>query len=155
MSCCRRLYRDEGGQSALHKTFHWLNGEGSYAHIGISSFFFFYLRQSQGFQGEQVDGKCVCVCVRWGREGSGLVVCNDSPSWIKCGTLIWRKIMESYMSLSMSAFQSRSKWKVTAIRGWGGWQRCWNGNRATMRLTMRLTWRQTDPGLTVIQHQAV
>lgn len=51
----------------LHKTFHWLNGEGSYAHIRISSF---SLVRIAGFQGEQWNGMgsvCVYVCV----QGSG------------------------------------------------------------------------------------
>lgn len=139
----------------LHKTFHWLNGEGSYAHIRISSL---SLARIAGFQGERVDGKrvCVCVCLRVCvcLQGEGLVVCHDSSAWIKCGTLIWVKIMESYMSLSMSAFHSRPKWKVTAGRGWGGGRRCWNGNQATTRPSLWLTRSQAEPGLTVIEHQA-
>lgn len=42
----------------MHKTIHWLNEEGSYAHIRIS---LFSMTQIAVFQGEQVDGKYVCV----------------------------------------------------------------------------------------------
>jgi len=65
--------------------------------------------------------------------GEGPVHCHDSSAWIKCGTFIWVKIMESYMSLSMSAFRNEPKWKVTTGRSWGGRQGCWNGNWVTMR----------------------
>ena len=67
MSClalCCFIETKEVSQQ-LHKTFHCLNGEGSYAHIRISSF---SLARIKGFQGEQVDGKsvfvyvCTCVC---------------------------------------------------------------------------------------------
>lgn len=54
----------------LHKTFHWLNGEGSYAHIKISSFSF---ARIAGFQGEQVDGRAY-VCAL----GEGHLFCNVS-----------------------------------------------------------------------------
>lgn len=143
----------DGVSQRLHKTFHWLNGEGSYAHIRISSFSLAWI---VGLQGEQVVGKyvcvseCVCLCVRGGPP----VFFHDSCAWIKCGTLIWVKIMESYMSLSMSVFHSRPKWKVTAGRDRGGWQRCWNGNQATTRPSLWLTRSQAEPGLAVIKHQA-
>lgn len=131
----------------LHKTFHWLSGEGSYAHIKISSF---SLVRITGFQGELGDG----WGLRGGRAAPELMVCHDSSAWIKCGTLIWVKIMESYMSLSMSAFHSGPKWKATAGRGWGGGHRRWNGNQATTRLVLRLTCSQPKPRLTVIEHLA-
>lgn len=118
----------------------------------------FHWCESQGFKVSSGMGWEVCVfmCVfkGVGVGGTGLLVCHDSSSWIKCGTLIWVKIMESYMSLSMSAFHSRPKWKVTAGRGRGGRQRCWNGNQATMRPSLWLTRSQAEPGLTVIKHQA-
>ena len=97
-------------------------------HTLTSELVCFHWCESQGFKVSRLMGSVcvyVCVCV----QGEGPLVCHDSSAWIKCGTLIWVKIMESYMSLGMSAFHSRPKWKVTAGRGWGGGQRCWNGNR--------------------------
>lgn len=90
-----------------------------------------------------------CVC-RW----EGPVVCNDSSAWIKCGTLIWVKIMESYMSLNMSPFHRGTKWKVMAGRSWGGRKRCWNGNWVAVRPSLWLTCSQIEDELAVIQHQA-
>lgn len=135
----------------LHKTFHWLNGEGSYAHIRISSF---SLTHFVGFQGERGERcvcvwACECVCV----QGEGLL-CHDSPAWIKCGTLIWVKIMESYMSLSMSAFLNRPKWELTAGRSRRGGQRWRNKSQVTTRASLRLTCSQTEPGAAVNKQQA-
>lgn len=47
----------------LHNTFHWLNGEVSCAHKRISRF---SLAGVLGFQGEQVDGGRVFICVHRG-----------------------------------------------------------------------------------------
>lgn len=89
----------------------------------------FHCRESQGFKVSRLMGRvCVCMCVGGGVE-RGLLVCNDSSAGIKCGTLIWVKIMESYMSLSMSAFHSMPEWKVTAGRASRGGQRCRMGIR--------------------------
>lgn len=97
------------------------------------------------------DRACARACVcRW----EGPVVCNDSSAWIKCGTLIWVKIMESYMSLNMSAFHRGPKWKVMAGRSWGGRKRCWNGNWVAPRPSLWLTCSQMEDELAVIQHQA-
>lgn len=85
--------------------------------------------------------------------GEGLMLCHDSLPWIKFGTLIWVKIMEFYMSLSMSAFHKSPKWKVTTGCRWRGRQGCQNGNWVTTRLSLRLTCNQTAADLTVIQHQ--
>lgn len=119
-------------------------------HTLTSELVCFQWRKSQCFKVSRLMGSmCVCLCV----QGGGF--CHDSSAWIKCGTLIWVKIMESYMSLTMSAFHSRPKWKVTAgcDRGRGG-QRFWNGNQVTMRPSLWLTLSQAEPGLTVIKRQA-
>lgn len=130
----------------LHKTFCWLNGKEIDAHIRIC---WFSLVESTGFQGEEVDGKCVCVYL-CAHRGEGPLLRRDSSAWIKCGTLIWVKIMESYMSLDMSGFHSGPKWKVTVSRDRGGGQRCRNGIRATAGSSSWLTRSQAAPGLAVI-----
>lgn len=152
MSCLvpRFFLETKEGSQKLHGQFHGRNAEESYALIRISSF---SLTQNSRFQGEQVYGKCVllyvfCVCM-----GEGPLVGHDSFAWIKCGTLIWVKIMESYMSLNMSAFHSRPKWKVMAGRcRRGRGQKFWNGNQVTMRLSLRLTRSQAETGLAAIKH---
>lgn len=135
----------------LHKTFHWPNGEGAYAHCRISWFSLVWITR---FQGERADGEeCVCVCVR-GAGWGGSRLSHDSLAWIKCGTLIWVKIMESYMSLNTSAFSRRLKWKVTTGHSRGGRRGCWNENWVTTRPLLRLNCNQTEAELTVIQHGA-
>lgn len=57
--------------------------------------------------------------------------------------------MESYMSLSMSAFYSRSKWKVKAVAGRGGGREWESGDRQAVP---QLTRSQAEPRLAVIQH---
>lgn len=69
----------------LHKTFHWLNGEGSYTLT--SELARFHWGGSQGFKVSRLMGSvcvCLCVCV----QGEGPLVCHDSSAGIKCGTLI-------------------------------------------------------------------
>lgn len=58
--------------------------------------------------------------------------------------------MESYMSLSMSAFHSRSKWEVKAVAGGGGGQEWESGDRQAVP---QLTRSQAEPRLAVIRHQ--
>lgn len=58
--------------------------------------------------------------------------------------------MESYMSLSMSAFHSESKWEVKAVAGRGGGQEWESGDRQAVP---RLTRSQAEPRLAVIRHQ--
>lgn len=57
--------------------------------------------------------------------------------------------MESYMSLSMSAFHSGSKWEVKAVAGEGGGQEWESGDRQAVP---RLTRTQAEPRLAVIRH---
>lgn len=59
--------------------------------------------------------------------------------------------MESYMSLSMSAFHSGSKWEVKAVSGGGGGQEWESGDRQAVPW---LTRSQAEPRLAVIRHQA-
>lgn len=58
----------------------------------------------------------------------------------KRGTLIWVKIMESYMPWSMSASGSSCKCKVTPGRGRG---ECWIGNQGTTRPSLQLSQNQS------------
>lgn len=55
--------------------------------------------------------------------------------------------MESYMSLSMSAFHSRSKWEVKAVAEGGGGQEWESGDRQAVP---RLTHSQAELRLAVI-----
>lgn len=56
------------------------------------------------------------------------------------------------MSLSMSAFSTKSKWKVTAGRSQGGRREGWNGNCVTAGPSLQLTCNQTEAQLAVIKH---
>lgn len=132
--------------SQIHKTIHWL--------ILSHQNFLFVFNDANHSVSRWAGWREVCV---WG----GVYVCrggwfcHDSSAWIKCGTLIWVKIMESYMSLTMSAFHNGQKWKVTAACDGGrGGQRFWNGNQVTTRPSLWLTLSQAEPGLTVTKRQA-
>lgn len=71
---------------------------------------------------------------------NGLYGAHDSSPEIKRGTLIWVKIMESYMPWSMSASGSSCKCKVTPGRGRG---ECWIGNQGTTRPSLQLSQNQS------------
>lgn len=107
----------------LHKIFHWLNGEGSYAHIRISSF---SLARIAGFQGEQVDGKCVCLCVCMCTGGG-----TPGLPWQLCLNQVWHPHMSEnngilyvfgHVSVSQQAQMESDGWsrlrRGTAMLKW-------------------------------------
>lgn len=63
----------------MRKTIHWLNEEGLYSDIRI--FCLFSMMQITVFQGEQVEGKCVCVCRGDGFAIIALLESSVAPSY--------------------------------------------------------------------------
>ncbi len=120
----------------LHKTFHWLNGEGSYAHIIISSFSLVWL---QGFKVSRLMvSVCVFLCVCTKRGTPGL-------PWQLCLNQVWHPHMsENNGILYVFEHVSVSQQAQMESDGWGGGQRCWNGNQATMRPFLWLTCSQAS-----------
>lgn len=91
MRCLARscFIETKGVSQQLHKTFHWLNGEGSYAHIKISSFSLARITGVSRWAGWWEVSMCVWVCA-CAHKGGGR---RPGLPWQLCLNQVWHSHM--------------------------------------------------------------